>query len=71
MQLLKIYLLAFCVTSAPRLFSQEENLHKIKNGKIPENTRDSRGKRLEYDPHGTHCLVRRNLIPEKQYWTVF
>ncbi|EHA51142.1 hypothetical protein MGG_17237 [Pyricularia oryzae 70-15] len=54
MQFSKIYLLAFSIAGATALFSQEDNLHKIKNGEIPPDTADYRGKRLLALPMNAH-----------------
>ncbi|KAI7908659.1 hypothetical protein M0657_012021 [Pyricularia oryzae] len=62
MQFSKIYLLAFSIAGATALFSQEDNLHKIKNGEIPPDTADYRGKRLLALPMNAHCYIRRNIV---------
>nr|BCK59558.1 PWT6hEra [Pyricularia oryzae] len=60
MQLSKIYLLALWATGATALFSEEENLHKIKNGEIPPDTKDYRGKPLFKLPGNAHCYLIRH-----------
>ncbi|EHA58535.1 hypothetical protein MGG_16570 [Pyricularia oryzae 70-15] len=60
MQLSKIYLLALWATGATALFSEEENLHMIKNGEIPPDTKDYHGNPLLKLPGNAHCYLIRH-----------